>query len=82
MSLNGFRSRIRSFLLGHKDDKPVIMTEWGPVAEAARLQAAMNMKASDEIKHRVETLLAKQLGSAAKGLAEARRRYPEAYSED
>lgn len=79
MSLRGFRASIKSFMLGLKGEKPVIMTQYGPVSEEARLAAAMNMLASDEIKHRVEQTLAKQYGSAARGLAEARRRYPEAY---
>jgi hypothetical protein len=80
MAMNGFRSRVRSFFLGKsKAEKPIIMTQWGPVSESARLQAAQNMLASDELKHRVEEQLAKELGSAARGLAEARRRYPEAY---
>jgi hypothetical protein len=79
MSLKGFRDNIKSFMLGIRGEKPVIMTQWGPVSEEARLQAAMNMLASDEIKHRVELSLTRQFGSAARGLAEARRRYPEAY---
>ena len=61
------------------DSSPIIQTEWGPVSESARKQAALNMKADPEVKHRVETLLVKQLGMA-KGLLEARHRYPEAYS--
>lgn len=62
-------------------EPPLIMTKWGPVTEAARLQAAMNMRANDELKHDIERRLAKEMGSAAKGIAEARRRYPEAYQE-
>lgn len=80
MALNGFRSRISAFLLGKsKEDKPVIMTEFGPVNEAARLQAARNMRASDEVKYRVEQALAKEMGSAQRGIQEARKRYREAY---
>ena len=82
MSLNGFRSRVRSFFLGRrKSGAPILMTEWGPVNEAARKQAALNMKADPEVRRRVETFLAKELGSLAKGLAEARRRYPEGYED-
>jgi hypothetical protein len=79
MSLNGFRSRVRSFFLGTKQDKPVIMTEHGQVTESMRFQAAMNMRLKPEIKAAVEGQLAKELGSLAKGIMEARRRYPEAY---
>ena len=61
---------------------PVIMTEWGPVSEPARLHAAINMRAEPDIKARVEALLVKHEGSVEKGLAEARRRYPEAYEDE
>lgn len=81
MSLNGFRSRVTSILLGRKNDKPVIMTENGPVSEDARLQAATNMRLDPAVRARVEALLAKQYGSVARGLAESRRRYPEAYED-
>jgi hypothetical protein len=80
--MRGFRSRVRSFLLGYKGDKPVIVTPWGEVTEAARLRAALNMKEDPQKRAAVEAILAKQLGSVAKGLAEARRRYPECYSEE
>lgn len=79
--LNGFRSRVTSFFLGTKKDKPVIMTENGPVSESARLQAALNMKADPAIKKRVEDHFARQFGSVGRGIAEAMKRYPEAYSE-
>lgn len=61
-----------------KAPPPLIMTEHGPVTERARAQAAKNMAESPEIKARVEKILIDQLGEE-KGLAEARRRYPEAY---
>lgn len=61
---------------------PVIMTQWGPVTEAARKRAALNMKADPAKRRAVEELLCKQLGSVARGLAEARRRYPEVYEDD
>jgi hypothetical protein len=60
--------------------KPVIMTEYGPVTERARHQAALNMAADHACRERVEAILIKQYGPAL-GLEEARRRYPEAYSE-
>lgn len=58
---------------------PIIMTEWGPVSEPARLRAALNMRADENIKARVEAMLVKQCGSVEAGMAESRRRYPEAY---
>ena len=64
------------------DEVPVISTQWGPVTEAARLQAALNMRDDPEVRARVERLLAKKLGGVALGLAEARRRYPECYAAD
>jgi hypothetical protein len=85
--MNGFRSRVRSFFLGHRRTAdnpaaPVIMTEFGPVTESARAQAARNMRDDPSKRADVEALLAKQLGSVALGVAESRRRYPEAYLEN
>ena len=57
---------------------PVIMTEHGPVPERARAQAAKNMREIPGVKERVEAVLVNQYGTEI-GLAEARRRYPEAY---
>lgn len=79
MSLKGFRARIDSFILGFRKETPVIQTQWGPVDESARFQAAINMLAHPEVKARVEQALAKKFGSVARGLMEAKRRYPEAY---
>jgi len=60
--------------------KPKItMTEWGPVSEPARLQAALNIKADPEIGKRVLELLTKKLGDVVKADAEMRLRYPEAF---
>lgn len=59
---------------------PIIMTEYGPVTESARRQAAENMK-DPMIRGAVEHLLTEQYGEEL-GLAEARRRYPEAYDEE
>jgi hypothetical protein len=80
--LKGFRSKIDSFILGFRKEKPVIQTQWGPVSEDMRLQAAMNMIAHPEVRIRVEEALAKKFGSVAQGLAEARRRYPEVYASE
>lgn len=78
-TLKGFREKLGSYLLGHRKGAPVIMTESGPVTEAARFNAAMNMLADPEIRIRVEKALAKQYGSVERGLLEAKRRYPESY---
>ena len=84
MSLKGFRSKVKSFISGFRKDTgaPVIQCEHGTVTEAARLRAAMNMREDPEKRAAVEALLAKQLGSVALGMMEARRRYPEAYGEN
>lgn len=58
---------------------PLISTDWGPVTESARLQAAINMRDDPELKEKVVALLSKRLGSPKLGLAEAKRRYPEAW---
>jgi hypothetical protein len=63
-----------------KAGPPIIMTEFGPVTESARLQCAINMSADDGVKARVEAVLVKQLG-VEEGMREARRRYPEAYAD-
>jgi hypothetical protein len=81
VAMNGFRSKVRSFFLGHKEGKPIIQTENGPVTESMRLQAALNMRAKPEIKAAVEAQLAREMGSIVKGLMEARRRYREAYED-
>jgi hypothetical protein len=82
MSLKGFRDHITSVLFGHtKDDKPVILSQHGQTTEGMRLQAALNMRIDPEVKARVEEALIRQMGSIAKGMIEARRRYPEAYSD-
>lgn len=82
MAMNGFRARIQGIFFGKSSKgKPVIMTEFGPVTESARLQAALNMKNDPEVRKRVLGVLTKQLGSIAKAEIEMRRRYPEAYEE-
>ena len=59
---------------------PVIMTDWGPVTERMRVQAALNMKADPNIKARVEALIVKESGGdLKKGIRESKRRFPEAY---
>jgi len=49
---------------------PIIDTQWGPVTEGARRQAAENMKHDPVLKAKIEDLL---------GRERARRNYPEAY---
>ena len=61
---------------------PVILTPWGPVTESARLQCAINMRVDDGVKARVERLCIELMDdNEAAGLAESRRRYPEAYAD-
>jgi hypothetical protein len=73
-----------SLLEWFRKPKPriIILTPWGPVTEGARRQAALNMRADPELRKRVEEHLVKEMGSVAEGLAEAQRRYPEAYKEE
>lgn len=60
---------------------PVILTQWGPVTESARRQAAINMRLSPDLRERVERVVIREMGGdEAKGMAECRRRYPECYS--
>jgi hypothetical protein len=73
---------IRKFIDKIRNRPPKIKTPWGYTTESMRLRAALNMRADPEIKRRVEELLVGQYGSVAVGLAEARRRYREAYEED
>lgn len=56
----------------------VIETPWGPTTECARRQAALNMAADPAVRRRVEEFLQSKYGDE-QGLAECRRRYPEAY---
>lgn len=59
---------------------PVIPTQYGNVTESARLQAVMNMRGSREIRARVEAVVIQECGGdVARGMAECRRRYREAY---
>jgi hypothetical protein len=61
---------------------PVILTEFGPTTESARLRAISNMKEDPACKQRVLELLCKQMGSVAKGEMEFLRRYPEMKEEN
>lgn len=71
--LDKFLARIRA-------QAPVISTPWGQVTESARFTAAMNMLADPAIKFRVEEIIIKECGGdRVRGLAECKRRYPEAY---
>jgi hypothetical protein len=60
---------------------PVVQTQWGPVTEKYRKQAALNMAADHDLRQRVVDLLQKQMkdGTPEAALAEAKRRYPEAW---
>ena len=63
-------------------ERIIIDTPWGPTSESARLQGALNMKFNPEVKKRVEQALMKQCnGDREAALAEAKRRYPEAYTD-
>lgn len=53
------------------DDPILIPTQWGPVSEGARRQAAENMKNDPFLRERIIAMI---------GEAEARRRYPEAFA--
>ena len=59
----------------------VVLTEWGPVSESARMQAVINMAKDPAKRQAVLELLCKQLGSVAKGEIEFRERYPELYED-
>jgi hypothetical protein len=63
--------------------KPIIiMTPWGPVTESVRLQCAMKMRAEESVRYRVEKACIDLMGGdEEKGMAEARRRYPEGYED-
>lgn len=72
--------RIKQWLSGLKTKPPVISTPNGDVTESARLQAALNMRIDPMIKMRVIDCIVKQFGGdEQRGMAEARRRYPEAF---
>ena len=51
---------------------PVIMTEWGPVTESARKQAALNLARNPALRDRM---------FAQFGEAKVRAQYPEAFEE-
>lgn len=61
---------------------PVIMSEWGPVTESARLQAAINMRLDAELRKKVEAVVIQEVGDTVLGLKECMRRYPEAYAKE
>lgn len=64
----GWLTRMRQRLV--RPTPPEIMTEWGPVTEAARRQAAENIRSDAKLRARIVDML---------GEAEARRRYPEGF---
>jgi len=59
---------------------PIITTPWGNVTESARKHAALNMREDADLRYRIVARLAQDFdGDWAKGLAEAKRRYPEGF---
>ena len=68
-------------MFGKPEPPPVITTDYGPVTEWARFAAAQHIKSDPETKQRVEALLVQKMGSEEAGMAEARRRYREAYED-
>jgi hypothetical protein len=77
------RTKVVAFLFGHRrSGTPILMTSLGePVTESARLAAAIRMRDNREVRQRVEAHLIEQYGSVMMGLKEARRRYPECYTD-
>jgi len=69
---------IQKFLDKFRRKPPRIDTVWGPVSERARAQAATNLRLDPVKRAAVLELIIKEVGgSRKKGIAEARRRYPE-----
>lgn len=74
------REWLHSLRAGQRPMPPVISTPYGPVTESMRLQAAMNMRADIVVRFRVEQTVIKEMdGDVQRGIAECKRRYPEAY---
>lgn len=71
-------SLIRKFLDKIRRRPPVIPTKFGaPVPEWARKQAETNLRLDPEKRKAVLAIIVRECGGdEAKGLAEARRRYP------
>ena len=61
---------------------PIIPTQWGPVTESARRQAAENMRCDPELRERVVRQLEGEGRPRAVAERVARERYPEAGWED
>jgi hypothetical protein len=81
MSLN-FNDRIRRAWESLMADRPtpVIQTQWGPVTEAARRQAALNCRDDGVVFSRVLAIITREVGGDVnKGIEEMKRRYPEAF---
>jgi hypothetical protein len=74
-------SLIAQFIAKIKRPKPpVIDTPWGPVTEAARLRAALNMREDPELRDKVTATLQDMLsGDREAAVEEMKRRYPEAF---
>lgn len=72
--------KLPHWLKPERKRKPMIMTQWGPVTESARLQAALNIKADPSVRERVLELLTQQSGGdPGKGLVKMKENYPEAF---
>ena len=71
-------SIIQRFIDKLRRKPPRIDTVWGLVSERARAQAATNLRLDPIKRAAVLELIIKEVGgSRKKGIAEARRRYPE-----
>lgn len=67
---------------------PVIMTQWGPVTESARKQAAVNIGQNPALKAKVEDAVTREMGldpavpaDRLIGVMECKRRYFEGYQD-
>lgn len=71
---------IQKFLdkIRRKPAPPIIETKWGVVSERARGQAAENLRRDPARRAEVLRIVVREMGGdEEKGLAEARRRFPE-----
>lgn len=79
LKVRDFFHRLRFQSLRARFTPPVIQSPWGQVTESARLQAAMNMRNSPEVKERVIGFLESEGRSRQEAERTARERYPEAF---
>jgi hypothetical protein len=77
MSLRDWISKLR------RNAHPIIIdTQWGPVSESARHQAALNLRDDPEKRAMCEAKMVMQMGDFEAAMVEMRRRYPEAYENE